>query len=136
MNIIAAIKRHYAKKYAAVGLFLVFFVIFPVMCDANTEPHIGITKPMSASAPTTGSFNFNFYNSGENQWMTVITSTFNKFTDCTITWNGVNTAGQHIGSSKGFVLPPYYGAGAAITSKYQFSDLTTFSSQAICKPRD
>ncbi|MGD1212488.1 MAG: hypothetical protein ABR973_14160 [Candidatus Acidiferrales bacterium] len=120
-------------KYGALAVALLVFC-----CSVAPEishSDIGLDGSVLAASPATGTYNFSYYSSGPNQWMTVITSTLNAVTDCTITWDGVNTASKHIGGSNGFVLPAYPGFGAAITSRYQYSDLTTFNAQAVCKPR-
>jgi len=106
------------------------FVVAMLFCLA-----VVVAGPLAFSEiPTTGDYNFSFNNSGQGAWMTVITSTYNKFTDCTVTWNGTRN-GVAIGGNNGFVLPPYPGRGTAIVSRYQYLNVYNFNATCICKPR-
>jgi hypothetical protein len=88
-----------------------------------------------AGASITGGYNFTFYNSGQNQWMTVVTSTENITLFCTISWNGFDVSkGQPAGGNRGILVPASPGGGVAEIGKYQFSGLTNFSATAICAP--
>lgn len=95
----------------------------------------GSARSADKKIPTTGSYTFNYSNVGQNLYATVITSTFNKFTDCTISWTGTGTDGKPNSGSHGYVLPPYYGQGTAITSRANFN-LSYMNATAICSPRN
>ena len=77
----------------------------------------------------------NYSNVGHDLYATVITSTYNKFTDCTISWTGTGTDGKPNSGAHGYVLPPYYGHGTAITSRANFN-LIYMNATAICSPRN
>jgi hypothetical protein len=88
-----------------------------------------------ASTPTTGSYQFTYSKTAHDQYTTIITSTFNKTADCTITWTGTGTDGNPNNGSRGYVVPPYSGRGTAITSVANFS-LELMNASAICSPRN
>jgi hypothetical protein len=109
-----------------------------VLCLVATVIDFGGRVPEANAKPqlaTTGTYTFNFFNSGQGAWMTVITSTLNKVTDCTITWNGSRN-GQAIYGHNGFVLSQYFGRGAAIVSRYQYLNVYNFNATCLCKTRD
>lgn len=85
--------------------------------------------------PTTGSLIFNYANTAHDTDTITITSTFNKFTDCTVTWTGTDVNGHPSRGTQTFVAPPYPGRGAAEVIRANFN-LIYMMPSAICQPRD
>jgi hypothetical protein len=96
---------------------------------------LAATSVVAWAIPTTGSFTFNYANTAHDTYTITISSTFNKFTDCTVTWTGTDVKGHPSRGTQTFVAPPYPGRGAAEVIRANFN-LIYMKPSAICQPRN